>query len=484
VVPAAEARRFSNVEEARKAFGVTLVLTGRLRRESDAVAVTANLIDARELKPLASRTIQVPNGSDAELAARVSQAVAEMLAIALPADAQQSIAAGPTKDPEAYRLYQEGLGYLRRFEKDNVAQAIRLFHDAVEKDNHFALAFTRLGEAYWRMYYFGKNPADVELARAQVTRALQLDANSAPAHTALASILAGTGDYPASLAEFRRALELNPSDGDALAGLAKLYNDMGRFQEAEAAYRRAIEVRPDLWLGYLRKGAFHYAQGQFEEARRMFEIVTELTPESMVGYRNLGGVLIQMKRYPEAERALLKAIQLRPTAEAYSNLSVCATFQGRHAEAAELLRKAVALDPKNDRLWSNVGDAYLKVPSLASQAPAAYRNALEAVSKRLAVNPNSAEVLLAAAIYCAKLRQREEARGYLQRASATTKLSPELLFECAVVWELLGDRERAIENLTEAVRKGFSGEQVLREPELENLRKDRRFPGIVAPKQP
>jgi tetratricopeptide (TPR) repeat protein len=216
----------------------------------------------------------------------------------------------------------------------------------------------------------------------------------------------------------------------------------------------------------------------------MFEIVTELTPESRVGYSNLGAVLIQMKRYPQAERALHKAIELRPTAESYSNLSVCATFQGRHAEAVELLRKAVGLDPKNDRLWRNLGDAYLQVPSLASQAPGAYRNALEAVSKRLAVNPNSAEFLLGAALYCAKLRQREEARRYLLRASATGELSAELLFECAVVWEVLEDRERAIESLTEAVRKGFSGEQVFREPELENLRKDRRFPGIVAQKQP
>jgi tetratricopeptide (TPR) repeat protein/TolB-like protein len=483
VVPAAEirSRKLTGVEEARKAFGATLVLTGSVHRENDAIAVTANLIDARGLKQLASRTVQVPTSSGAEMPAKVTAAAAEMLGIDLPAGASRVISAGQTQNAEAYRLYQEGLGYLRRFEQENVVRAIALFHQAVEKDSTFALGFTRLGEAYWRKYTFSKNPADVDLARAQVNRALQLDPNSAAAHTALASILVGTGNYAQSVDEYRRALELSPSDGDALAGLAKAYSEMGRFPEAEATYKKAIEVRPDLWSGYLRKGAFHYSQGHFEEARRMFEMVAELTPESVVGYRNLGGVLIQLKRYPEAERALRKALELRPTAEAYSNLSVCASFQGRHREAVELLRKAVALDTNNDRLWRNLGDAYLAVPELSSQAAGAYRNALEAVTRRLTVNPNSAELLLGAALYAAKLKQSAAARQYMTKALATGPLSASLLFECGVVWEVLGERDRALDALAEAVKKGFSGEQLLREPELEKLRKDERFSRIVRP---
>ena len=68
-----------------------------------------------------------------------------MLGFILQPEARRLVSAGQTGNPEAYQLYQEALGYLRRFEQHNVARAIRLLHDAIAKDPQYALAFAPAG---------------------------------------------------------------------------------------------------------------------------------------------------------------------------------------------------------------------------------------------------------------------------------------------------------------------------------------------------
>ncbi len=75
-------------------------------------------------------------------------------------------------------------------------------------------------------------------------KALQLQPQSAEAHTGRGLALLDAGRRHEALVDFNRALELDPRDGVAVLGLAETYRSLGRVGEARAAYQRYLEGWP------------------------------------------------------------------------------------------------------------------------------------------------------------------------------------------------------------------------------------------------
>jgi serine/threonine protein kinase/tetratricopeptide (TPR) repeat protein len=482
LVPSSEirSRAAKTAEESRKAFNVTLAVTGNVQQLENTVRVTANLIDARTLKQIDSRTVDVPVSELFALQNHVVNNVASMLQIELVPPARRVLSAGQTKDPVAYELYQEATGHLRHIELPSVSKAIALLQDAIARDNAYALAYARLAEAYWRKYSYSKVAADIDLSLKNGLRALDLNAGLAPVHASLGAIYNSVGRYDDAARELDKALDLDPKSMDAITTLASLYNRTKRFREAEDTYRRAITLRPDYWLSYNQLGAFYFSQARYEDALQMFSAVASLTPESALGDKNAGAVLIALGRYEEAEKRLKRSSDIEPSAQTYSNLSVCASFQGRYREAVTLLQKSVELDDRNHLSWRNLGDAYAMVPDLKFRAPEAYRKALELVELRLKVSPNNADHLLSAALYQAKLARKDDALSIVAQVGGYGPLNAAQTFKSALIFEIAGERARALETLGRAIAAGYSIEQVRKEPELAGLRQDPRFEPLLA----
>ncbi len=75
-------------------------------------------------------------------------------------------------------------------------------------------------------------------------KALELQPQSAEAHTGRGLALLDAGRRHEALVDFNRALELDPRDGVAVLGLAETYRSLGRVGEARAAYQRYLEGWP------------------------------------------------------------------------------------------------------------------------------------------------------------------------------------------------------------------------------------------------
>ena len=137
------------------------------------------------------------------------------------------------------------------------------------------------------------------------------------------------------------------------------------------------------------------------------------------------------------------------------------------------MEKAVELAPKRHRkayiLWSNLGDAYRFTPELAAKAPDAYRHAIEEVENQLAHEPNNVELLSRLGVYWAKSGNNDRATREIARALRLATGNAGVLFRAALVYDIGGQNDRAIAALDEAVRSGFSVDEIRREPELANL---------------
>jgi serine/threonine-protein kinase len=183
-------------------------------------------------------------------------------------------------------------------------------------------------------------------------------------------------------------------------------------------------------------------------------------------------------RFDEAERALRRAIAIQPSSAAYSNLGFCFFLRRQYAAAVPWFEKATNLQPRDDKLWRNLGDAYSRVPALAGKSAAAYGTAIGLAQQRLALNPRSADALTALALYCAKAGDRANALTIARRASELP-LSSEMYLRLADTYEILGERDQALKSLATGVSKGLGRKQIEEDPDLEPLTRDRRYRDLL-----
>ncbi len=486
VVPATEVRRegLASAKDAQRALGVNLVITGSIQRDASQVRLTANVVDAATQRQLRSREIHRPVGEVADLQEVMIQEVAGMLQLELGARERQALAARETEASAAYDLYLQAHGHLQRrnSSKGDLDLAIQMFQKAVALDPKYTLAYAGLGEAYWKKYRDTHDTQWVQPAETSCQRALALNQQLAPVHLTFGIIKAGTGHHEEAIAELNKAIALEPSNAAAYGELGAVYETTGRLAEAESNFKKATELRPGDWTSFNDAGRFYFRQGRYQEAIPLFRKITELAPDHSSGYTNLGSAFWMNGQLEDAATKFQKSLTLRPTASAYSSLGTVYFFLDRCAEAVPLMEKAAELSPKNEQVWGNLGDVYACVPQKKSDAARAYRRAVELGQERLAVNSNDAEVLSVMALYQAKLGNKKESVANIKKASQLAPGNRKVAWEAAVIYELGGDRDRALEALQVALRSGQPVEEVLREPALAKLRNDPRYATLMAAK--
>ena len=487
VVPASEVRQAGVVSAgaARRAFGVTLVITGSVQRLGDQLRVNASLVDAIRQKQLRAVGPADFKLDDLALQDQVLDDVVRMLELALGPQDREALHAGGTSVGSAHALYLEARGHLQRYDQAaSVEKAVGLFQQALQQDPGYALAYAGLGEAQWRLYRLTRNPDRVELARKASLRALQLNDLLTPVHVTLGIIRTGTGEPQAAFADFDRALALDPTSADALREKAAACQALGRPAEAEALFKQAVELRPAYWGNHAHLGAFYYRHGRYAEAEAAFRKVIELVPDNARGYANLGWLLHAAGgRDDEAVAVLERSMALRPSYAAASNLGGIEFSRGRFAEAARAFERAAALDASDYRVWRNLGISRFYAPGERPQARDALERALRLGEQQLHVNPRDAALLVDLGDCQALLGNGGRARELLKRGLALAPDDVEVQRTAAAAFEQIGDREAALRWIRRALEAGYPRARVEGDPGLAALRADPRYPraGAQAP---
>ena len=487
VVPVSELRsaEVTAPSRARRALGVSLVITGSVQRSGELLRLTANLVDATTLRQLRSISLDSRADDLPFLQDGLVWRVAEMLELEIGPEARPALARGATDVLEAWDLYVRGRGFLRRYDNpDSLDEAIRSFQRAIQRDGDYALAYAGLGEAYWRRYELSKDLESVGLAEKSCQRALALNDLLAPVHVTLGTVRGGRGEPALAVENFQRALKLDPANADALRGMASAYEALGRLGEAETTFSKAIERQPSDWGNHNSLGAFLMRHGRYVEAENAFRRVLELTPDNVRGHSNLGAILHLLGRNDEASAVLEKGLSIRPTYRAASNLATIEFLRGRYGEAARAFETAIGIHDQDYRLWRNLAAAYYWAPGERHRAAAAYRRAAEMAERGSEVNPRDAHVLVHLADCYAMLGQTGRARELAVRALEMAPEDVEVMQYAGAVYEQLGDRASALQWIERALRAGYPREQIEKDPMLAALREDPRYGSADPPSRP
>lgn len=478
VVPISEigANKVSSVEQARRDFGVNLVLEGSLHNAGNQVRVNYTLVDARTRRQLHADTVDV-NAADAfAMEDRVVSGVIGMLGLEIQSNERVVLAAHGTADPSAHDQYLRGRGYLLDYHKpENISSAISSFNRALTLDSKYAEAYAGLGEAYWLGYREGQGGKDwLEKARSACDHAVAQSA-LADGYACLGRIYRETGEYENAAAQFQKATALGPTNDDAFRGLADVYQKLNRPADAEATYRRAINLRPQYWGGYSWLGVFYFSQGRYADAAKMFNEVITLAPDNYRGYSNLGAMYVAQGKYQQGIELLEKSTALRPTVDGYLNLGTTYFLMRKFDEAARSYREALKFDNAKWLSWGNLADTLFWIPGKRQEAEDAYRQAIRLTGDKLQVNPRDGYTLAYRATYLAMTDQKAEAMDALQKAIALSPADPDVQFRAALVYNHVGDADRTLDWLQKAMASGVTADFVLSTPDFDHLRNNARF---------
>ncbi|HVP54973.1 MAG TPA: tetratricopeptide repeat protein [Candidatus Eisenbacteria bacterium] len=474
------AQGIKTVEAARREFNVDLVLAVGLQHAGDKLRITCSLIDPRTHQQVDARTV---TGDMTDLFGMEDNAVAEVFGM-LPENVRSQ---QPTPsdvhaaEPAAYEYYVRGRGYLLDYQRpENIDAAIQQFEQALKASPNYAPAYAGLGEAYWHGYRADRGTAWLDRAKVNCEKALIADPKVADGHTCLGNLYNDTGKYENAVAEFQRAFSSDPRSVDALNGLAEAYDRMGNPAAAEATYKQAINLQPQYWAVYNWLGTFYYGQARYEDATAMFRKVTEMMPDNHRGYDNLGAMYLLEGKYDDANKALNRAIDLRPTMTAYSNLGESYYFSHRFPEAAAMCEKARALDDKDYLNWGNLADAMYWTPGRRPESFAAYQKAIELARALLQVNPKDATALAYVADYSAMTGDKRSALNSLQKALQLSPHDPDIMYRAALVHNQLGNQAQTLDWLKKAVNARFSRTMVRDTPDFNHLQADPTFKAIIS----
>ena len=288
--------------EIGRALGVDALLLGSLAQRGASLAITAELVSVRDDRQLWGEKYSRSADDVLKVEGEIAATIARTLRGQLSGEEEQSLARGAPADPEAYRLYLRGRDFLVGNQQE-MDKSVDYFQQAVARAPEYALAHAGLAEAYTRQAFLRASGREepLRLARAAVTRALELDPDLAEAHTALGLVhFYFEWDWARADAEFRRALELNPGSRAVQEEYGWFLTALGRLDEGLARSREASLLDP-LSVGPVHDIAINYmARGELEQAAATFRRAIDIDPNWTWGYVKLGRTLAQQKKCPEA----------------------------------------------------------------------------------------------------------------------------------------------------------------------------------------
>jgi tetratricopeptide (TPR) repeat protein len=221
---------------------------------------------------------------------------------------------------------------------------------------------------------------------------------------------------------------------------------------------------PDATVAELEARADQLKQGKlYLDALDYYRAALAKQPNSAGLLNEIGITELQMQRYREAKKSFDHAIKCdRKYASAYNNRAVVFYEEQKYGAAVKDYRRAIAIDNTSASFYSNLGAALFAKKEF-DPAVAAYNHAL-------ALDPNVFE-----------RTSRVGVQAQLPSPGDRARYD----FLVAKLYAKMGYSDRSLEYLKKAMEEGYKDlNNVYKDAEFAELRKDKRFTELMAAKPP
>lgn len=279
------------VSEIGQALKVAHVLEGSVRKDRDKIRVTAQLLEAKSDTYLWSESYDQQLDNIFDIQNTIAAQVVDKLRLTL-------LGAAPVAtevDLVAYEHYLKGNYFNQRINRDNLEKAVAELEKAVQLDADYAPAWVSLGVSYRNQAQYGYRDVESGTAQARqaITRALAIDPSDGHAWAALGAInLSYDWDFDAAAASIGRALELSPGRASVVGAAARLSAILGDYDTAITRYRRLLALEPLALSTRMNLGWTQLYGDQLKEAAATLNELNALEPAYPLAHCLLGQVFL------------------------------------------------------------------------------------------------------------------------------------------------------------------------------------------------
>ncbi|HKY29434.1 MAG TPA: winged helix-turn-helix domain-containing protein [Pyrinomonadaceae bacterium] len=341
VRPTSAVRKYTALDQDALAAGreqrVDAVLEGTIQMAEDHIRVTVRLLRVEDGAQLWADQVDQKSSDIFSIQDSIAERVAATLPLKLSGAEKQLLTKRYTANTEAYQHYLKGRYFLNKTTEEDFRKAVDYFHQAIEKDPNYALAYVGLADSYAQLGSFGLMPTNDAYARARAAsmQALARDDKLGEAHASLGFILGNYyWDWPEAERQFKQAIVLNSNYAMTHTWYSQYLAFMGRSDQAIEEVKRALEIDPlSPWSN---SGFVLFLGRHYDEAIQASQKALELDKNFAVAHMVAGLSYVQKKSYVEAISELQQA-SANPDSRAL--LAYAYAMSGNKNEARKILKE-------------------------------------------------------------------------------------------------------------------------------------------------
>jgi Flp pilus assembly protein TadD/peroxiredoxin len=207
---------------------------------------------------------------------------------------------------------------------------------------------------------------------------------------------------------------------------------------------------------YLSYGSVFFQRGYFDQAEASFRLAFRNDSSSAEALYGLGSVYLQQHKTAEARESFERAIKLQASypetmPNAYNNLGLLATWEGRITEAIPWFQEALRLSPDHLVALENLGNAYRQQQR--------WDEARKVLQRAVDVSPENPEANYSLGMVFAQINDTVHAYEYLRRALKFRPTYVEALNNLGILYLRTGRRDDAVAAFEECIRVAPSFDQ-------------------------
>jgi len=465
-----QATGITDPEKVGTVYGASTILDGSVTTADGDFVFHLGLLDSGSQERIGQ--VEIPlagmESGDVDLDSRL----AELLQL------KRTSGEGSPRRVRIPRQFLMGLGYMAGSDPARFDSALVAFDEAVSRDSLLVEANLHRADALFRKGEAEKDTALVNRALTAARRAAEEAGPDAGSDVLIGNILSYLGRPGEAIPAFQDGIEGNPRAPDPRRRLGGTYMKLGQFDLAETTYKDAVAANPTYWCAREDLGYFYYVTGKLDEATEQFEQVADAAPDYAPTYNYLGAIAYYQEDWDRAISQFERSFDLDPSYTACSNLGTLYYMTGRFEDAAKMYEWARAYNPTSHVVIGNLAAAYYWTPGGRDTAETIVKDAIALAEAQLLQSPDDALLLSYLAGYYTNV-DPGTAERYADRALDLAKDNADVNYRCASVFEMLGNRNRALVLVGDALKNGYSLKVIEHDPYFRKLREDSRFEMLV-----
>ena len=308
-----------DVRQIGRDLGVRYVLEGSIRRAANRLQITGQLVDANSGVHIWADRFEGDKSDVFALQDRITESVVGAIEPKLQLAEIERLKHKPEPDFDAYDLLLRAQALEYEFTEASLAAALRCLEQALAIDPTYAPAMALAAYCYAERHnqgWTGAMDADATTGLALASRAIELGKDDANVLWMSAFAVRALGADPhRARALLSRALQLNPNSAIALTTAAWNEAMLANSTKALKMLQRAERLSPrDPRAWYMASAAAlaHFACGQYEEASACARRGLSENPRFTRTLRVLAASLAKLGHMEGAEQAMQNLLKIEP----------------------------------------------------------------------------------------------------------------------------------------------------------------------------